>query len=54
MEEMKDFDFAESLEQRLNETMEDEVNFFDAKSKEKLDEASKKLPDWSLEPPFSI
>ncbi len=49
-----DMDFGELLEQRMNENTESDAFKGSDAQDERLREMTKKLPSWSLEPPFGF
>ena len=54
MDNEMNLDLGEMLEQRIKENFSsNEGNTYDV-SDERLKELNKKLPNWSLEPPFSF
>ena len=49
-----DTDFEALMEQRMQETFMDPSHTGESASNERLREMNKKLPQWSLEPPYSF
>lgn len=50
----QDLEFEQMMEQRIRENFASPNNGSIEFSDERLKEMSKKLPDWSLEPPYSF
>lgn len=50
----QDLEFEQMMEQRIRENFASPNNGSVEFSDERLKEMSKKLPDWSLEPPYSF
>lgn len=50
----QDLEFEQMMEQRIRENFASPTNGSVEFSDERLKEMSKKLPDWSLEPPYSF
>ncbi|MBQ4557108.1 MAG: hypothetical protein IJA60_05630 [Clostridia bacterium] len=50
----QDMDFEQMMEQRIRENFATPAGGGVEISDERLKEMSKKLPDWSLEPPYSF
>lgn len=50
----QDLEFEQMMEQRIRENFASPSNGSVEFSDERLKEMSKKLPDWSLEPPYSF
>ncbi|MCI8427802.1 MAG: hypothetical protein HFJ03_09760 [Lachnospira sp.] len=53
MDNENNLEFGELLEQRIQENFGSNENVYDV-SDERLKEMNKKLPSWSLEPPFGF
>ena len=53
MDNERNLELGEMLEQRIQENFSSNDNTYDV-SDERLKEMNKKLPNWSLEPPFSF
>lgn len=54
MEDNKDLDLGEFLEKKIQENIDNVDTGKYEVSDERLKEMNKKLPSWSLEPPFSF
>lgn len=50
----EDLDFEQLMQQRINENFNVSADQDVKISDERLEEMSKKLPEWSLEPPYSF
>jgi len=50
----RDLEFEQLMEQRMRDNFTVPVMSNAAISNERLNEMSKKLPDWSLEPPYNF